>query len=132
MTIDWPLLLNRGTALVWVLLALTGVVRRVRRLYRLNQIILLEPIEQEDVDYLASIKNSTYLRLSVKIVLLIGGLIALFQLTDFYLVWRVAVIVALVLMVMETSNVDQVRRRLALNAQARSDDPTHQHPEATS
>lgn len=119
MTIDWPLLVNRGTALVWVLLAALGVLRRVRRLHRLSRIVLPEPRAVEDEDYLDSVCRSTYLRLGVKIVLLIGGLIALFQLTDLYLVWRAAIIAALVLMDFETINVDQVRHRLALSAQMR-------------
>lgn len=121
MTLDWPFLLNKVTALVWVLLAALGVFRRVSRLHRLHQIILPEPIAHEDEDYLASVKRSTHLRLAVKIVLLIGGLIALFGLTDFYLVWRVAVIVALILMDAETVNVDGVRHRLALSARTRED-----------
>lgn len=118
---DWPLLLNKGTALAWVLLAVLGVVRRVRRLHRLSQIILQAPLDPADVDYLASVKRSTHLRLSVKIVLLIGGMIALFGLSDYYLVWRVGIIVALVLMDAETVSVDSVRHRLALSARARED-----------
>ena len=123
MTLDWPLLVNRGTALVWVLLAAVGVLRRVRRLYRLNRIVLPTPLEPEDADYLASVKRSTYLRLGVKLVLLFGGLVALFQLTDLYLVWRIAIIAALVLMNAETGSVDGVRHRLAMSAQAREDHP---------
>lgn len=118
---DWPALLDRGTALIWVLLAALGVFRRVRRLVRLGQIILPEPVEQADADYLASVKQSTHLRLSVKVVLLIGGLIALFHLTDYYLIWRVGVIVALVLMNAETVSVDAVRQRLTLRARSVSD-----------
>lgn len=119
MALDWPLLLNRGTALVWVLLAAYGVFRRVRRLQRLNQIILPEPVEQEDVEYLASIKRSTYLRMGVKIVLLIGGCVALFNLMGYVLIWRFGVLLMLVFMDTETASVDRIRERLALSAQAR-------------
>lgn len=119
---DWFWFVERGTALAWVALAVLGVFRRVRRLEHLDQIILPEPVEQEDVDYLASVKRSTYLRLTVKLVLLIGGLIALFRLADYVLVWRFGVLLALVLMDFETVNVDAVRQRLALRARAATDD----------
>lgn len=119
---DPYVLAERGTALLWVLLAVAGVFRRLRRIGRLNQIVLPEPYEQEDLDYLASVKRSTYLRLGVKCVLLLGGLIALFQATEYLLIWRVGVIVALALMDFETVNVDAVRRRLALRARALSDE----------
>jgi hypothetical protein len=113
---------ERGTALAWVALALLGVFRRVRRLQRLDQIILPEPLVQEDADYLASVKRSTHLRLGVKLVLLGGGMIALFQAFEYLLFWRVGIIAALVLMDAETVNVDSVRLRLALRARAMSDD----------
>ncbi len=114
--LDWPLLLDRSTALIWFLLALTGIVLRTRRLRRLHRIILPKPEVQEDVDYLRSVIRSTHLRLGVKVALLIGSMIALFHLMDLYLIWRFAVIVALILMVSETHNVDAVRARLARNA----------------
>jgi len=117
--LDWPFLLDRGTALVWFLVALYGISRRLRRLKKLNRIVLRKPEEQEDVDYLRSVKRSTYYRLGVKVALLIGATIALFHLMDIYLIWRFSVIIALILMSMETTNVDAVRARLARNAAAR-------------
>jgi hypothetical protein len=113
---------ERGTALVWVILATWGVFRRLRRLDGLNQIILPEPLEQEDVDYLASVKRSTYIRLTVKVVFWIGGVIALFHFTDLLLVWRTGVLISLGLMDFETVNVDAVRQRLALRARTVSDE----------
>lgn len=118
---EWFALFERGTAMAWVALAILGIFRRVRRLEHLSRIILPQPLEQEDVDYLASVKRSTYLRLGVKVVLLLGGMIALFHLTEYVLLWRTGIIVALMLMDFETSNVDNVRQRLALSARAREE-----------
>lgn len=117
--IDWAFVLDRGTAFAWFVLALVGILLRVRRLGRLNQIILPKPEEPEDVKYLRSVKRSTYLRLATKVVLLIGATIALFQLFDFYLVWRGSVILILVLMIAETRSVDLIRAYLARNAALR-------------
>jgi hypothetical protein len=117
--LDWTAILDRGTALAWFLLALLGIALRMRRLYHLNRIILPKPEQQEDVDYLRSVKRSTYYRLGVKFALLIGSMIALFQIFELFLVWRVAIIIALILMALETTNVDSVRARLARNARTR-------------
>jgi hypothetical protein len=119
---DWFELAERGTAIVWVALAIWGVFRRLRRLERLGRIILPEPLEQEDVDYLVSVKRSTHIRLTVKVVFLIGGTIALFHLTDYLLFWRAGVLLSLLLMDFETINVDAVRQRLALRARTVSDE----------
>ena len=105
------------TAAIWFVLAALGIFRRVRRLVHLNRIILVQPVHPRDVDYLASVKSSTYLRLGVKIVFLIGSLIALFHLPLFE-VWRVGVILALVLMDSETASVDRIRDRLGKAAEA--------------
>jgi uncharacterized membrane protein len=118
---DWYAITERGTALLWPLLAALGVVRRTRRLIGLNRIILPDPVEREDLDYLDSVKRSTYLRLTVKVVLLMGGLIALFQAPEYLLFWRFGIIAVLVLMDVETVNVDAVRQRLALRARTVSD-----------
>lgn len=99
------------TAAIWFGLALMGIVRRIRRLIRLNQIILPEPLNPLDEDYLASVKWSTYLRLTTKIVLLLGSLIALFGLPLFEF-WRLGIVLLLVLMNIETVSVDKVRERL--------------------
>lgn len=104
---------NHAVAFVWVLLAAYGVMRRIVRMHHLRQIILPEPLEQEDVDYLASVKRSTRLRLTAKVILLIGGLIALFDLTDYRIVWWLGVVAILIVMDLETVSVDQVRARLA-------------------
>lgn len=120
---DWFFLFERGTAMAWVALAILGVFRRLRRLERLGQIILPTPLEQEDVDYLASVKRSTYLRLFVKVILLLGGMIALFHLMEYVLLWRFGIIAALIFMGAETVSVDNIRRRLALSAQSREESP---------
>lgn len=99
------------TAVLWFVLAALGAVRRIQRLVRLNRIVLPEPINLSDADYLASVKRSTYLRLGVKIVFLIGALIALFNLPLFE-IWRLGVVLALVFMNAETVSVDHVRDRL--------------------
>lgn len=106
---DWFDLL---TAALWFTLAAVGIVLRCRRLVRLHRIVLPEPVHPLDVEYLASVKRSTYLRLITKTVFVIGALIALFHLPLFE-VWRVGVVLILGLMIMETVGVDQVRNRLA-------------------
>lgn len=107
------------TAAVWFTLAAIGVMRRIQRLIRLNRIVLPLPLNVSDADYLASVKRSTYLRLGVKVVLLIGALIALFGLPLFEL-WRLGIVLALVFMNAETVSVDQVRDRLGRSQEARS------------
>lgn len=104
------------TAALWFALAALGIFRRVRRLIHLNRIILVKPVHPRDVDYLRSVKRSTWLRLGVKIVFFIGSLIALFHLPVF-IAWRIGVITALVLMDLETASVDRVRERLGKAAE---------------
>jgi hypothetical protein len=103
----------------WLALALIGIVLRCRRLVRLHHIVLVEPIDPRDELYLEQVKRSTYLRLGVKAVLLIGALIAVFDLTLLWWLWRLGLIVILVLMVAETSGVDHVRDVLGRNAGVR-------------
>lgn len=100
------------TAALWFVLACAGIALRIRRVVRLNRIHLIEPVHPSDADYLASVKRSTYLRLGVKVVLLLGSLIALFGLPLFEF-WRMGLVLALVLMLAETLSVDNVRERLA-------------------
>lgn len=105
------------TAALWFALALVGACLRVRRLARLHRIRLVEPVDSDDVAYLASVKRSTWLRLGVKLVFLIGSLIALFNLPLFG-AWRIGVVLALAFMVAETVGVDRVRDRLGRKAVA--------------
>jgi hypothetical protein len=104
------------TAALWFGLAAFGIVRRVRRLIHLHQIILVKPEHPRDVDYLDSVKRSTMLRLGVKFVFLIGACIALFHLPVIPL-WRVGVILALIFMSWETASVDRIRDRLGSAAE---------------
>ena len=101
------------SASLWFLLATVGIVLRVRRLIRLHQIRLREPVSPIDAEYLASVKRSTYLRLGVKVVFLIGSLVALFQIPLTFWAWRAAVVLMLALMILETVGVDRIRARLA-------------------
>ena len=117
MTTTFLILFDFITAALWFALSAVGIVLRVRRLMRLNQIVLVDPSSKRDRDYLASIKRSTYLRLAVKVVFLIGSLIALFHLPLFGL-WRLAVIAALAFMIWETLSVDRVLDRLGSAAEA--------------
>jgi hypothetical protein len=100
------------TAASWFLLASVGIVLRIKRIIRLSHIRLIEPMHPSDADYLVSVKRSTWLRLGVKVVFLVGSLIALFGLPLFEL-WRVGVVLALTFMLLETVSVDRVRERLA-------------------
>ena len=97
------------TAHLWLLLALFGIVLRTRRLLRLNRIVLVEPVDPRDRMYLEQIKRSTYLRLGVKAVLLVGALIAVFDMNDLWWIWRAGICLALTLMLLETTGVDHVR-----------------------
>ncbi len=115
---DTRTLFDLCTAAIIFALAAMGIFRRVRRLLALSRIILVEPVDQRDVDYLDSIKRSTYLRLGVKVVFFIGSLIMLFNLPLFE-VWRAAVILALVFMNAETASVDRVRDRLGKAAETK-------------
>ena len=101
------------SASLWFILATVGIVLRVRRLVRLHQIRLREPVSPIDAEYLASVTRSTYLRLGVKVVFLIGSLVALFQIPLTFWAWRAAVVLMLALMILETVGVDRIRARLA-------------------
>lgn len=105
------------TASLWLALAAAGVVLRVRRSIRLSRIILLDPVHPRDAEYLASVKRSTYLRMGVKVVFLIGALVALLQVPWLWPAWRIGVIAALTMMLMETYSVDHVRERLGRAAE---------------
>jgi hypothetical protein len=105
------------SASIWFALSAVGIVLRVRRLMALRRIVLVEPIDPKDVEYLASITRSTYLRLGVKVVFLIGSLIALFHLPLFGF-WRLGIILALGFMIFETVGVDRIRARLAAENEA--------------
>lgn len=104
---------------LWLALALVGIVLRARRLRRLHRIVLVEPVDQRDELYLAQVTRSAYLRLAVKVVLLVGALIAVFDLTALWWLWRFGVCLALVLMVVETAGVDRVRDVLGRNARVK-------------
>lgn len=108
------------TAGLWFVLALAGVALRIRRLVRLHRLVLPRPVVPADADYLASVKRSTALRLGVKVVFLIGSIIALFDATFLWPAWRVGIVVALGFMVAETVSVDGVRERLGRAVEARS------------
>jgi hypothetical protein len=105
-------LFDLATATAWLLLAATGIVLRTRRLLRLHRIILVEPVDPRDAAYLASVKRSTYLRLMVKCVFLLGALLALFDLEMLWPLWRIGIVVALAFMIGETLSVDMIRDRL--------------------
>lgn len=111
-TRDW---FDLMTAMLWFGLAAWGVIRRIQRLIRLSKIRLVEPVDARDVDYLSSVRRSTYLRLGTKVVLLIGSLIALFH-WPLFEVWRGGVILMLLFMNAETASVDRVRERLGQKA----------------
>jgi hypothetical protein len=100
------------TAALWLTLSLVGIVLRIRRAIRLRQIILPEPIDARDQEYLESVKRSTYLRLGVKVVFLLGSMIALFDLSLLWWLWRIGIVVSLGFMIAETISVDTIRTRL--------------------
>jgi hypothetical protein len=109
---DYRELFDLATAVAWFLLAATGIVLRSRRLIRLRRIVLVEPIDPRDVEYLESVKRSTYLRLMVKCVFLTGATIALFDITVLWPLWRIGIVTALCFMIWETVSVDMIRDRL--------------------
>lgn len=94
--------------------ALTGVVLRVRRLIRLHRIVLPQPQHPLDLEYLRSVRRSTYLRLGVKSLLLVGSVVMLLpQVLPVWVVWRLGYDAMLVLLLAETLGVDGIRNRLA-------------------
>lgn len=99
------------TGVAILVLSLIGIALRIRRIRRNGRIVLPEPADPADVAYLRTIKKSTSLRLFVKVVFLVGGLIMVFDLPLFML-WRAMIIGALAAMIMETASVDYVRDRL--------------------
>ena len=107
------------TALLFMCLALAayGLVRRFRRLRRLNHLRLPKPEQQEDVDYLQSVKRSTYLRLASKTSLAAG--ISATLLGAPFIVLACCLLGVLVFMDIETVSVDKIRQRLASNAISR-------------
>lgn len=106
------------TAALWFALSAVGIVLRTQRLLRLRRIRLIEPVDPRDAEYLASVIRSTRLRLGVKVVFLIGGSIALYDLTLLWPVWRIGVVLALLLMILETVSVDMIRERLGRAVEA--------------
>ncbi len=97
------------TGHLWLLLSLFGIALRVRRLVRLNRVVLVAPVDPRDRMYLDQIKRSTYLRLGVKSVLLVGALIAVFDINSLWWLWRAGICLGLLLMLLETAGVDHVR-----------------------
>lgn len=106
------------TAALWFLLAAVGIVLRLRRLVRLRTIVLVDPSSARDREYLASVKRSTLLRLGVKVVFLLGSMIALFDVSALWPVWRIGIVTALACMLAETLSVDATRDRLGRAAEA--------------
>lgn len=99
------------TAALWFAMSLVGIVLRARRLLRLHRIVLSEPVDPEDRAYLRQIIRSTWLRLGVKVVFLLGSIVALTNL-PLWGAWRIGIVLALGFMLWETISVDRVRDRL--------------------
>ncbi len=104
------------TATLWFVLSLIEIALRLTRLVRLYQIRLPEPVDPRDEDYLASVRYSTCLRLGTTVVFLIGATIALFHLEELFSLWRLGILLALFFMILETTSVDRVRRRLGVSS----------------
>lgn len=105
-TWEW---LDFGTAVLWLVLALVGIGLRIRRLLIYRSLVATTPADQA---YLASIKRSTYFRLSVKLVLLVGAVAAVLGVVVPPVATRVGILIMLILMLSETSIVDAIRARL--------------------
>lgn len=109
--------LDMLTAAAWLAMALVGIALRIRRVWRLRDIVVTDP---EDAAYLATVRRSTYLRLVTKAVLAMGAVLALSQIGTvattahpaLFWAWRVGLLVALGCMIAETLSVDRVRDRL--------------------
>lgn len=111
-----------GVVTAWLVLLLSalGIVLRVRRLVRLHRIVLVQPADPRDVQYLRQTYVSTYLRLLVKVVLFIGGVLMVFDgaLDWLWPIWRLGLVGALVAMIAETLSVDATRMRLGKAAKS--------------
>jgi sterol desaturase/sphingolipid hydroxylase (fatty acid hydroxylase superfamily) len=108
---------ERFTAMLWLLLAVAGVATRVRRLRILYAFVCTDP---NDIRYHRSVIRSSWLRLFAKTILFLGGLLIVWltpTVPDFptdllFWSWRVGMIVVLLLLLLEDTNVDRVRRLL--------------------
>lgn len=113
---DFAATFDLVTGVLWLALAVVGIALRLKRLARLQRIVLVDPTDGHDELYLHQIKVSTYLRLGVKCVLLIGALIAVFDLGGLWWAWRLGVCLMLALMIWETTSVDHIRGVLGRTA----------------
>lgn len=108
---------ERLTALLWMLLAFGGILLRLRRLAILYA---FECTDEWDRRYHRSVIRSSWLRLSVKIVFLLGGALA-WKVNPavpaspddlFFWCWRGGILVILTVLLTEDLNVDRMRRLL--------------------
>jgi uncharacterized membrane protein len=110
-------LIERISAWLWVLVALAGLVLRVRRLWILSH---LTYTDEKDQRYLRTVIGSSILRGIVKLILCFGGVLAVWSdptvplgaMEPLFWLWRGGVITALVLLLIEDVRVDVTRRYL--------------------
>ena len=110
-------LIERTTAVLWVLLAVAGCSLRIRRLRILHTFTCTDPA---DIRYHRSVIRSSFYRLAVKVILLFGGTLAWWldppvpaPPADFlFWGWRGGMLVVLTLLLVEDLQVDRVRRLL--------------------
>jgi hypothetical protein len=108
---------ERISAVLWVLIAAAGLLIRIRRLWILSRLVYSDPKDQA---YLRTVIVSSVLRGIVKLILLVGGLLALSTNPTVpdgntgivFWIWRSGLVIALILLLVEDLQVDQIRRRL--------------------
>lgn len=110
-------MIERMTAFCWIVLAVGGIVLRLRRLAILYSFRCTDPW---DVRYHHSVIRSSWLRLAVKIVFLLGGGLAYWldpsvpapPADAFFWCWRVGILLILMVLLTEDLNVERMRRML--------------------
>lgn len=108
---------ERITAILWVLLAVAGCSLRVRRLRILYTFTCDDPTDRR---YHHSVIRSSFYRLAVKFILLMGGVLAWWldptvpvaPVTELFWGWRFGMLAVLLLLLIEDLNVDRMRRLL--------------------
>lgn len=106
------------TGIIILAMAMAGIILRIRRTARLRQVVLPSPPNELDAEVLAAKLLSSYLRLAVKVVFVLLGVMVVFDADWLWAVWRLGVIAVLGLLIWEAERVDRVRDHLARAAES--------------
>lgn len=110
-------LLERLTAFLWLGTSMLGLAFRI---WRLRTLLSLSYTDPKDVAYLRTVIRSSWLRGAVKIILIVGALLAIRlnptvpegEAGILFWIWRVGLDIVPILLLAEDLGVDAIRRRL--------------------